>query len=155
MITDAAVIVSTRGGFGSWSKCRPGYHALGLGTFQLMDQVANDEQNLLDFECKPGENGCRAYCQGSDCKIATRCASMGDGKTKLGTYVTSRADEWGPFSECPDQYSVFGFAKLSMLEAHKTNANVNDFHCNATGCRAWCQRTGCEYQSMCGSKVNV
>jgi len=155
LTTDASEVLSLKGAFGQWSKCNKGYQAVGIGKFQLMDQVASFKQNMIDFECSPSQNGCRTFCEGSDCKMSTRCVSMGDGKTELGEIVRSSPNEWGPMSKCPEKSKVLGLGKLSLVEAHRENARVTDFHCNATGCRVFCTGSGCEIQSMCGSKLNA
>eukprot|EP00927_Polykrikos_kofoidii_P055278 TRINITY_DN49555_c0_g1_i1.p1 TRINITY_DN49555_c0_g1~~TRINITY_DN49555_c0_g1_i1.p1 ORF type:complete len:1251 (-),score=254.10 TRINITY_DN49555_c0_g1_i1:107-3778(-) len=149
-------VESPKGQFGEWSKCKEGLKVIGIGKFALLDQVAPMSQNLISFECTVADNGCRVNCKGSACKFQSRCAVMGSGSTAVGSLVRSKADRWGPWSTCPDEdHQVIGIAKLFVMSPYDAMGlpNFNDFICNNTGCRVWCQASDCELQTMCGTKM--
>eukprot|EP00929_Paragymnodinium_shiwhaense_P059964 TRINITY_DN29990_c0_g1_i1.p1 TRINITY_DN29990_c0_g1~~TRINITY_DN29990_c0_g1_i1.p1 ORF type:complete len:930 (-),score=176.35 TRINITY_DN29990_c0_g1_i1:60-2849(-) len=154
-------VQSPKDAFGQWSRCEAGYKVLGVAKFEFLNQVSSQYQDLVDLECSVEENGCRVFCKGSECKFWPRCALMGRSNTMLGNLVRSPMNEWGPFSTCPEsegsavQPQVIGLAKLSVLDAAGPSSGVNDFFCNATGCRVFCADTDCEVQSMCGSGLKV
>jgi hypothetical protein len=153
-----------------WSAratCPEGYVALGLASVDLKDTVSGPvSQDIRDIDCN--SEGCRVWCWGSGCKVSSRCARIPGQNLKVtaGPKVNSPRDAYSPtYATCPAGYAVIGLASVHMvsqaphisvvdaetivagLETH----DLNDFECNAKGCRAWCSGTDCELRAMCAA----
>jgi hypothetical protein len=59
-------------------------------------------------------------------------------------------DRWSPWSSCPPGFSVTGLGRIDLLGSHSIATNhVNDFQCEAQGCRAWCIGSPCTVEARC------
>jgi hypothetical protein len=67
-----------------------------------------------------------------------------------GSKVMGLVDRWSPLSTCPAGYEVTGLSRIDLQGDHnRPNLHVNDFICDARGCKAWCIGDGCTVEARC------
>ena len=136
----------------AWSDyvpCPNGYSVLGLARVDMLDQNGvNNLEEVNDFVCD--DSGCKVWCAGSACAVTTRCAAAPGLEVVTGDAITSPADQWGPYAECPPGYYVIGLARIDLLDDNSfASQELNDYRCDDNGCQAWCWNTRCTVQSRC------
>ena len=83
-VTLGELTLSKHDQWGDWATCAIGSAVLGLAKVDLLDKSGGVEsQDVNDFECT--NQGCRAWCTGSDCNVQAMCGSLtGPSKSCLG-----------------------------------------------------------------------